>query len=70
MHPLDGWIASQRDINTDLLFASVQTIGRIEHLQTLATTAFDYIVIDEFHHAAATDTVILLITSNLNSSLD
>jgi len=46
--------ASQRDINTDLLFASVQTIGRIEHLQTFAPTAFDYIVIDEFHHAAAT----------------
>ena len=45
--------ASQRDINTDLLFASVQTIGRIEHLQTFAPTAFDYIVIDEFHHAAA-----------------
>jgi len=45
--------ASQRDINTDLLFASVQTLGRIEHLRTFAPTAFDYIVIDEFHHASA-----------------
>ncbi len=45
--------ASQRDIDTDLLFASVQTLGRIEHLRTIAPTAFDYIVIDEFHHAAA-----------------
>ena len=45
--------ASQRDINTDLLFASVQTLGRIEHLRTFASNAFDYIVIDEFHHAAA-----------------
>ncbi len=45
--------ASQRDINTDLLFASVQTLGRIEHLRTFASAAFDYIVIDEFHHAAA-----------------
>ena len=45
--------ASQRDLNTDLLFASVQTLGRIEHLRTFAPTAFDYIVVDEFHHAAA-----------------
>ena len=45
--------ASQRDVNTDLLFASVQTLGRIEHLRTFAPAAFDYIVIDEFHHAAA-----------------
>jgi superfamily II DNA or RNA helicase/diadenosine tetraphosphate (Ap4A) HIT family hydrolase len=45
--------ASHRDINPDLLFASVQTIGRVEHLQAFAPTAFDYIVIDEFHHAAA-----------------
>ncbi len=45
--------ASQRDVDTDLLFASVQTLSRIEHLRTIAPTAFDYIVIDEFHHAAA-----------------
>ena len=45
--------ASQRDVNADLLFASVQTLGRIEHLRTFAPNAFDYIVIDEFHHAAA-----------------
>jgi superfamily II DNA or RNA helicase/diadenosine tetraphosphate (Ap4A) HIT family hydrolase len=47
-------IASERDTNADLLFASVQTLGRIEHLNALAPTAFDYIIIDEFHHAAAT----------------
>jgi superfamily II DNA or RNA helicase/diadenosine tetraphosphate (Ap4A) HIT family hydrolase/HKD family nuclease len=46
--------ASQRDTDADLLFASVQTLGRIEHLSRFARTAFDYIVIDEFHHAAAT----------------
>lgn len=45
--------ASQRDISADLLFASVQTLGRIEHLRSFAPDAFDYIVIDEFHHAAA-----------------
>ena len=47
-------IASQRDISADLLFASVQTLGRIENLSGFAPTSFDYIIIDEFHHAAAT----------------
>ena len=46
--------ASQKDSDADLLFASVQTLGRTEHLSRFTTTAFDYIVIDEFHHAAAT----------------
>jgi superfamily II DNA or RNA helicase/diadenosine tetraphosphate (Ap4A) HIT family hydrolase len=46
-------IGSQRDSSTDLIFASVQTLGRIEHLSRFAPTAFDYIIIDEFHHAAA-----------------
>ena len=47
-------IASQRETDADLLFASVQTLGRIENLNGFAPTAFDYIIIDEFHHAAAT----------------
>jgi superfamily II DNA or RNA helicase/diadenosine tetraphosphate (Ap4A) HIT family hydrolase/HKD family nuclease len=38
----------------DVLLASVQTLGRIRHLGQFARDAFDYIVIDEFHHAAAT----------------
>ncbi|MDP3689906.1 DUF3427 domain-containing protein, partial [Bradyrhizobium sp.] len=46
--------ASQKDGDADLLFASVQTLGRAEHLNRFSTTAFDYIIIDEFHHAAAT----------------
>src|SRR5206468_5369183 len=37
----------------DVLFASVQTLARIRHLGQFARDAFDYIVIDEFHHAAA-----------------
>jgi len=36
-----------------LLFASIQTLGRSEHLSRFAPEAFDYIVVDEFHHAAA-----------------
>ena len=45
--------ASQRELEADLLFASVQTLSRTEHLGSFAPTAFDYIIIDEFHHAAA-----------------
>lgn len=37
----------------DVLFASVQTLGRTAHLQRFGAEQFDYIVIDEFHHAAA-----------------
>lgn len=42
-----------RDIEADLLFASIQTLGRTAHLDRFPPTHFDYIVIDEFHHAAA-----------------
>jgi superfamily II DNA or RNA helicase/diadenosine tetraphosphate (Ap4A) HIT family hydrolase len=37
----------------DILFASIQTLGRSAHLKQFAADAFDYIIIDEFHHAAA-----------------
>jgi diadenosine tetraphosphate (Ap4A) HIT family hydrolase/HKD family nuclease len=47
-------IGAQRDSSADLVFASVQTLGRIENLKTFGATYFDYIIIDEFHHAAAT----------------
>ncbi|TPV54787.1 DUF3427 domain-containing protein [Aestuariibacter sp. GS-14] len=43
----------QKDAEFDLLFASVQTIGQIAHLSKFASNAFDYLIIDEFHHAAA-----------------
>ncbi len=36
-----------------LLFASVQTLSRARHLRGFDPHAFDYVVIDEFHHAAA-----------------
>lgn len=38
--------------DADIVFASVQTLSR--HLDVFAPDAFDYIVVDEFHHAAAT----------------
>jgi hypothetical protein len=46
-------IGPQKDSSANLVFASVQTLGRIENLKTFEATYFDYIVIDEFHHAAA-----------------
>ena len=42
-----------RDTDVDMLFASIQSLGREQHLEKFATDHFDYIVVDEFHHAAA-----------------
>ncbi|MFW6075935.1 MAG: DEAD/DEAH box helicase family protein, partial [Chloroflexota bacterium] len=39
--------------NADVLFASIQTLGRRKHLNNFGQHAFDYIIVDEFHHAAA-----------------
>lgn len=43
----------QRDSEVEVLCASIQTLCRSEHLNQFATDHFDYIVVDEFHHAAA-----------------
>jgi superfamily II DNA or RNA helicase/diadenosine tetraphosphate (Ap4A) HIT family hydrolase len=45
--------ASQKETAADLLFASVQTLGRMNNLSGFEPMAFDYIIVDEFHHAAA-----------------
>lgn len=37
----------------DVLFASVQSLGRVSTLATLAPDRFDYMVVDEVHHADA-----------------
>jgi superfamily II DNA or RNA helicase len=39
--------------DADVLFASIQTLGRARHLGQFPPEAFDYIIVDEFHHAAA-----------------
>jgi superfamily II DNA or RNA helicase len=41
------------EIHSDFVFASVQTLSRIDHLSQFQPDHFDYIAIDEFHHAAA-----------------
>jgi superfamily II DNA or RNA helicase/HKD family nuclease/SOS-response transcriptional repressor LexA len=47
------YAGKQKDEEADLLFASVQTLGRVAHLERFSRDYFDYIVVDEFHHAAA-----------------
>lgn len=42
-----------RDAEVDVLCASVQTLSRSSHLERFSPGHFDYLVIDEFHHAAA-----------------
>jgi superfamily II DNA or RNA helicase/HKD family nuclease/diadenosine tetraphosphate (Ap4A) HIT family hydrolase len=48
------YTGKEKVVEADILFASVQTLGRVQHLRIFDRNAFDYIVIDEFHHAAAT----------------
>ena len=43
----------EKDFDAEVLFASVQTLSRAPHLSRFTPDAFDYIVVDEFHHAAA-----------------
>ncbi|MTK11193.1 MAG: NgoFVII family restriction endonuclease [Clostridiaceae bacterium] len=44
-----------KDNTSDFIFATVQTLGKPEYLsdEYFTREVFDYIVIDEFHHAAA-----------------
>ena len=47
------YMGQEREADADVLFASIQTLGRVAHLERFPRDAFDYIVVDEFHHAAA-----------------
>lgn len=47
------YMSQSRDAEVDILCASVQTLARAEHLERFSPQHFDYVVIDEFHHAAA-----------------
>ena len=44
---------SQRELDRDMVFATIQTLTRPEVLAALSAAQFDHIVVDEFHHAAA-----------------
>jgi len=47
------YTGQEKAADADVLFASIQTLGRRVHLDNFDPRAFDYVVIDEFHHAAA-----------------
>lgn len=56
VHPdkiVGTYMGTTRERDADILFASVQTLARAAHLSKFSPTHFDYIVVDEFHHAAA-----------------
>lgn len=50
------YIGSDRTVTetTEIVFASVQTLAQKRHLDRFAHDQFDLIIVDEFHHAAAT----------------
>lgn len=47
------FMGQRRDREVELLFATVQTLARPEHLATWPGDRFDLVIVDEFHHAAA-----------------
>ena len=44
---------SRKDLNADYLFASVFTLAKEDILRTFKKDEFDYIIVDEVHHAGA-----------------
>ena len=42
-------------MNKDIVFASVQSLGKVENLSLFERDYFDYVIIDEFHHAVASN---------------
>ncbi|MCG6796282.1 DEAD/DEAH box helicase family protein [Geobacillus sp. YHL] len=44
---------NQKDRDADMVFASIFTLSMKKHLHSFRSDAFDLIVVDEFHHAAA-----------------
>ncbi|SFK93953.1 DUF3427 domain-containing protein [Shimia haliotis] len=47
------FVGGDQDSDADILFASVQSLARVANLARFNAASFDYIVIDEFHHASA-----------------
>ncbi|WP_405237892.1 DUF3427 domain-containing protein [Lentisalinibacter orientalis] len=47
------YMGQERERDADVLFASIQTLSKVNHLRRFGPSHFDYVVIDEFHHAAA-----------------
>lgn len=47
------YTGKQKDGDKQILFASIQTMGRLKNIQNFSNDHFDYIIIDETHHTAA-----------------
>lgn len=49
------FIGDKKDVSEDIIFASIQTLGKEKYLNDtfFKKNHFDYIIIDEFHHAEA-----------------
>ena len=45
--------SESKDVDADVVFASVQTLSRLEHLRTFPRDYFAHVTVDEFHHASA-----------------
>jgi len=45
--------AGNKDITSEYIFASIQTLGKRENLSQFSPEHFDYIIVDEFHHVGA-----------------
>ncbi len=53
-HARVGFYTGQnKDEEVDILCASVQTLGKLEHIRRFPCRHFDYVIVDEFHHASA-----------------
>lgn len=50
---LGKYTGQEKAPDADVVFGSVQTLGRRAHLIRFAPDAFDYVIVDEFHHASA-----------------
>ena len=62
-------VDGQGDVDVDMLFASVQSLSRLERLERMDPERFEYMVVDEFHHAVA-DSYLQIIILNLGSCWD
>ena len=50
---LGRYTGDEKSLESAVLFASIQTLSRQPHLERFGKDEFDYIVVDEFHHAHA-----------------
>lgn len=47
------FMGTQKETDKDIIFASVQSLGKSDSLKLFQPDYFDYIIVDEFHHAVA-----------------